>query len=180
MLFICLINVTKLLPWYYHYKNEFPTLLSYTRFLEVMPSVLVGHLSLLTLKLSRQVLSLLILQIKVATTYAFRAHFFQRIEVQWVDGLELHIITNHLGDIGGKLHLEYDDRKPVRELSKGLLDKLYADKGYISKALTEDLKEDRITLITTHRKNMKPKVSMLLGIELCCPKGLLSKPLMTN
>ncbi|ENM5918443.1 hypothetical protein CW613_002570 [Vibrio mimicus] len=50
-----------------------------------------------------------------------------------------------------------DDRKPVRELSKGLLDKLYADKGYISKALTDDLKEDGIILVTTHRKNMNPK-----------------------
>lgn len=46
----------------------------------------------------------------------------------------------------------------MQELSKGLLDKLYADKGYISKSLTEDLKEDDITLITTYRKNMKPKV----------------------
>lgn len=36
--------------------------------------------------------------------------------------------------------------KPVRELSKGLLDELYADKGYICKALTEDLKKDGITL----------------------------------
>ena len=44
------------------------------------------------------------------------------------------------------------------ELPKGLLDKLYADKGYTSKALTDNLKEDGITLITTHRKNMKPKV----------------------
>ena len=40
----------------------------------------------------------------------------------------------------------------------GAESRLYADKGYISKALSEDLKEDGITLITTHRKNMKPKV----------------------
>lgn len=35
---------------------------------------------------------------------------------------------------------------------------LYADKGYISKALTDALKEDEITLVTTHCKNMKPKL----------------------
>lgn len=70
------------------------------------------------------------------------------------------IEPNHLGDIvAAKLtSANTDDRKPVQELSKGLLDKLYADKGYISKSLTEDLKEDDITLITTYRKNMKPKV----------------------
>ncbi|MBY7800737.1 transposase [Vibrio fluvialis] len=68
--------------------------------------------------------------------------------------VKLHIITNHLGDIvAGKLApANTDDRKPVRELSKGLLDKLYADKGYLRNALTADLKEHGITLITTTRK----------------------------
>ena len=37
-----------------------------------------------------------------------------------------------------------DGRKPVRKISKGLLDNFYADKGYISKALTDDLKEDAV------------------------------------
>lgn len=39
----------------------------------------------------------------------------------------------------------------VRELSKGLSDKLLQIKGYISKALTDDLKEDGIRLVTTQR-----------------------------
>lgn len=77
----------------------------------------------------------------------------------WFYGFKLHIITNHLGDIvAAKLSpANTDDRKPVRELSKGLLDKLYADKGYISKALTDDLKEDGIALVMSQRKNMKSK-----------------------
>lgn len=68
--------------------------------------------------------------------------------------VQLHIITNHLGDIvAAKLTpANTNDRKPLRELSKGPLDKLYANKGYISKALTADLKEHSITLITTTRK----------------------------
>ncbi len=57
----------------------------------------------------------------------------------WFYGCKLHIITNHLGDIvATKLTAaNTDDRKPVRELSKGLLDKRYADKSYISKLLLE-------------------------------------------
>ncbi len=92
----------------------------------------------------------------------------------------MHIITNHLGDIvAAKLTpANTDDRKPVKGLSKGLLDKLYADQGYISKTLTDDVKKDEISLITTQRKNMKPKI--FAGIELCCQKDLLSKPLMIN
>ncbi len=78
----------------------------------------------------------------------------------WFYGFKFHIITNHLGEIvAAKLtSANTDDRKPVRELSKGLFDKLYADKGYISKALSDDLKADGITLVTTQRKNMKPKI----------------------
>ena len=79
-----------------------------------------------------------------------------------VSGLKRNGCPGNRGN-GGWIAPEYapantDDRTPVRELSKGLFDKLYADKGYISKALTEDLQADGITLITTQRKNMKPKV----------------------
>ncbi len=44
----------------------------------------------------------------------------------------MHIITNHLGDIvAAKLTpANTDDRKPVRELSKGLFDKLGRDQPY--------------------------------------------------
>lgn len=60
--------------------------------------------------------------------------------MSWFMDLSLRIITNHLSEIiTAKLTPpNTGDRKPVRELSKGVLDKLYADKSYISKALTED------------------------------------------
>jgi len=81
----------------------------------------------------------------------------------WLYGFKRHIITNHSGDIvATKLTPgNTDDRKPICELSKGFLDKLYADKRYISKALSDDLKTDGIMLVTTQRKNMKAKVRQL-------------------
>jgi hypothetical protein len=42
-----------------------------------------------------------------------------------------------------------------------LIDKLYGDKGYLSKALEVNLFEDDVTLITTVRKNMKAKAMSL-------------------
>ncbi|WP_434340610.1 IS982 family transposase [Motilimonas cestriensis] len=152
-----------------YHKNEFPTLLSYTRFLEVMPSVLVPLSSFFThVKGTPTGIEFIdSTSIKVCHNLRIPRHkVFKGTAARgkgtmgWFYGFKLHIITNHLGDIvAAKLTpANTDDRKPVRELSKGLFDKLYADKGYISKALTEDLKEDGITLITTHRKNMKPKV----------------------
>lgn len=77
----------------------------------------------------------------------------------WFYGFKLHLIVNHLGDIvaakvtTGNVH----DTRPETELAKGLTGKLYGDKGYLSKALEADLLQDRVTLITTVRKNMKAK-----------------------
>ena len=53
------------------------------------------------------------------------------------------------------------DTKPVEELAKGLTDKLYGDKGYLSNALKDNLFDKGVTLITTVRKNMKAKAMSL-------------------
>ena len=152
----------------YHH-NDFPNLLSYTRFLEVMPSVLVPLSSYFThLKGKPTGIEFIdSTSIKVCHNLRIPRHkvFASSAErgkgtMGWFYGFKLHIIVNHLDDIvAAKLTTgNVDDRKPVRELSKGLLDKLYADKGYISKALSSDLAEDGITLITTQKKNMKRKI----------------------
>lgn len=152
-----------------YYKSHFPTLLSYTRFLEVMPSVLIPLSAFFTYVKGEPTGIEFIdsTSIKVCHNMRIPRHkVFQGIAARgkgtmgWFYGFKLHIITNHIGDIvAAKLTpANTDDRAPVRELSEGLLDKLYGDKGYISKALTEDLKAEGITLITTQRKNMKPKI----------------------
>ena len=48
-----------------------------------------------------------------------------------------------------------DDRSPVPALTKGMLGKIYGDRGYISKTLFEKLYEDGIQLITRLKANMK-------------------------
>ncbi|EBV6897318.1 IS982 family transposase, partial [Salmonella enterica subsp. enterica serovar Mbandaka] len=53
------------------------------------------------------------------------------------------------------------DTKPVADMAFSPMDKLYADKGYISKALSSDLLEKGITLVTNVRKNMKAKAISL-------------------
>ncbi len=67
----------------------------------------------------------------------------------WFYGFKLHIITNHLGDIvAAKLTpANTDDRKPVRELSKGLLDKLYADERYVFVDVREAQEISKLGLI---------------------------------
>ena len=73
----------------------------------------------------------------------------------WFFGFKLHLIVNHLGEIvAAKVH----DTQPVESMAFDLPDKLYADKGYISKALESNLLEKGVTLVTNVRKNMKVKV----------------------
>ena len=48
-----------------------------------------------------------------------------------------------------------NDRSPVMGMLKGITAKLIGDKGYISKKLSTELFEQKVTLITKIRKNMK-------------------------
>ena len=152
----------------YHHQ-DFPALLSYTRFLEMMPAVLVPLSAYFTHLKGKPTGIEFIDSTKITVCHNLRIprhKVFKNVAQRgkgtmgWFYGFKLHIIVNHLGDIvAAKLTTgNTDDRKPVKELSKGLIDKLYADKGYISKALASDLSADGITLVTTQKKNMKRKL----------------------
>lgn len=72
----------------------------------------------------------------------------------WFYRFKLHIIVNHVGDIlAAKITLaNVDDRKTVSELTKDLIGKLYSDKGYISQALSNDLFDTGVELVTNVKK----------------------------
>ena len=75
--------------------------------------------------------------------------------VLWV---QLHLVINSVGEL---LSVELtpantDDRVPVERLCQGLFGKFYADRGYISKALREELRSQSICFVYKVRKNMAP------------------------
>lgn len=155
----------------YHIK-DFPNLLSYTRFLEVVPSVLAPLCAFFAhLKGTPTGLEFIdSTSIKVCHNIRIPRHkVFDGIAKRgkgtmgWFFGFKLHLIVNHHGEIvAAKLTPgNVDDRQPVRELAAELSDRLYGDKGYVSKALSDDLAEKGITLITGKRKNMKAKALSL-------------------
>ena len=80
-----------------------------------------------------------------------------RTSTGWFFGFKLHFIFNTLGEIvsmsitGGNVN----DRSPVMDMVKGITGTLIGDKGYISKQLFADLFEQKVTLITKIKKNMK-------------------------
>lgn len=74
-------------------------------------------------------------------------------------GFKLHYVINDKGEILSFVITpgNVDDREPLKDKNflKLIRGKLYADKGYISKTLTEVLFVDGLHLITSIRNNMK-------------------------
>ena len=159
--------------YYLHYvcrrlNTYFPNLLSYTRFLSVSASVVIPKCSYLTAKLGKPTESQFVDSTKIEVCHILRAKrnkVFEGIAhhgkgtMGWSFGFKLHLIINYFGEIVAlKLTKgNVDDRKPVSEMSYSIFGKLYGDKGYISKALSGDLLDKGVELITTIRKKMKKK-----------------------
>jgi len=154
------------------YRTEFPELLSYTRFLEVMPRTIVPMCTYFsTLKGKPTGIEFIDSTcLKVCHNIRIPRHrTFDGIAQRgkgtmgWFYGFKLHLIVNHHGEIvaakvtTGNVH----DTKPVEELAHNLPGKLYGDKGYLSKALEANLFDKGVELITTVRKNMKAKAMSL-------------------
>ena len=152
--------------------TEFPELLSYTRFLEVMPRALVPLCSYFTTLRGKPTGIEFIDSTSISVCHNLRiprhktfAGIAERGKgtMGWFYGFKLHLIVNYRGEIvaakltTGNVH----DTQPVPELAKGLTDKLYGDKGYLSKALEEKLFNRGVSMITNVRKNMKARALSL-------------------
>jgi hypothetical protein len=149
-----------------HLRGEFPQLVSYSRFVELMPRVLVP----LTVYLHTQLgactgISFIdstalavcedarIGQHQVFTVDARRG----KTSVGWFYGFKLHLVVNDRGELlafcltPGNI----DDRRLVPRLVRSLFGKLFGDRGYISHKLAEELFISQgVRLITKLRKKM--------------------------
>jgi len=150
-----------------HLRGEFPTLPSYSRCIELLPRCAMALYAFFeTVKGKCSGLSIVdSTPLAVCDNLRIKRHrVFQGLAERgksstgWFFGFKLHAVINHRGEL---LSIRLtrgngDDRKPVPDLVTGLFDPLYADKGYISKTLLQQLKEKGVTLITRVRRNMKP------------------------
>jgi len=152
-----------------YHKADFPNLLSYNRFVELMPEMLVPMTVFLYSQRGRCTGISYIDSTSLAVCLKARAKrnkVFKDIagwgksSVDWFYGLKLHIIVNENGELiafcitSGNT----DDRVPVRNMSKEIFGKLFGDKGYISEKLATEMMNKNIQLFTTLRKNMKNRV----------------------
>jgi hypothetical protein len=148
-------------------RPDFPTLVSYTRFVEFIPSALVPLCVYLHSCLGACTGVSFVDSTKLAVCHNRRIQQHRvfrglaergKTSVDWFFGFKLHLVFNDQGDLltftltPGNV----DDRAPVPAFAERLFGKLFGDKGYLSQPLLKQLKSMfGIELITPRRKNMK-------------------------
>lgn len=147
--------------------SEFPDLVSYNRFIELIPNTLIYLIAFLNRHCKGDCTGISFIDstsLKVCHNKRIPSHkVFDGIasrgktSVDWFFGFKLHLVINDAGDM---LACQFtpgnvDDRVPVKNLSKKLFGYLFGDKGYIKQELFEELYERGVKLITKIKKNMK-------------------------
>ena len=81
----------------------------------------------------------------------------------WFFGFKLHLVINHKGEISAFQVTpgNVDDRQPVPQLVTNLFGKLLGDKGYLSQALSQQLRVQGLELFTSLRRHMKNRLIKL-------------------
>ncbi len=149
-----------------HLRSEFPHLVSYQRFVALIPEMLVPMLAYLQSQYGAcsaisfiDSTSLEVCDPKRISGHRVFATDARRGKTStgWFYGFKLHLAVNDRGELLACCLTpgNVDDRAPVPILVKNLRGKLFGDRGYISAPLTQLLFEQGLHLITRLRKNMK-------------------------
>lgn len=150
-----------------HLHREFPRLVSYERFVGLMPGALIPLCAYLVNCYGSGSGVSFIDSTPIAVCHNRRiashrvfAGIAQRgkTSMGWFFGFKLHLVVNDRGELlACQLTLgNVDDRTPVPRLTQGLLGRLFGDRGYISRKLASQLFARGLRLITKLRRNMKP------------------------
>jgi transposase len=158
-----------------HLRGDFPGLVSYTRFVDFIPSALLplcayfqktclGDCTGISFMDSTSIdvcVNQRIASHKVFAGLAERG----KTSTGWFFGFKLHLVINDRGEL---LNAQLtpgnvDDRKPVPKLVRKLFGKVFGDKGYLSQPLYELLRQTfGIQLVTKLKSNSKNRLPVPL------------------
>jgi hypothetical protein len=149
-----------------HLRREFPHLVSYSRFVTLIPAMLLPMLAYLQSRYGActgisfiDSTSLEVCDPKRINGHRVFAADARRgkTSMGWFFGFKLHLAVNDRGELLACCLTtgNVDDRTPVPQMVKRLRGKLFGDRGYISAPLSKLLFEQGLQLITRLRKNMK-------------------------
>ena len=154
-------------------KKEFPKLISYSRFVHLMKLLSVPLFVYLLLRKGSLTGIAFIDSTSIAVCHnkrISRNRVFKgsakrgRTTAGWFYGYKLHLIINDKGEVLSFLITpgNVTDVSVLEKLSKGIMGKLFGDKGYISEKIMKKLLEQGLQLFTTLKSNMKQKLMPLI------------------
>jgi hypothetical protein len=165
-------------------KNDFPILVSYTRFIElkqkvfwimiIFLKVLMGICTGISFSDSS---SLKVCHNKRIYNHKVFKNFAQRgkTSIGWFFGFKLHITINHLGEIINFYitpgNVSDNDSSVLNQIMQDVWGKVIVDKGYIGKF--KELYERGIQLIHHLRSNMKNQLLPLFDKMLLNKRGII-------
>ena len=168
----------------HNWRKEFPGLVSYSRFVELIPCASIFLYGLLT-SLRGEVTGKSFIDatgLAVCKNKRISGHkVFKNLAKRgkntmgWFFGFKLHLVINEYGHILG-FNLtpgNEDDRKSAEQVLKDIWGKVFADKGYISKKLFDSLLTKGIKLVTSRKSNMKPEIIALDESEMLGKRSLI-------
>jgi hypothetical protein len=162
-------TLTVLLYW----RKAFSNLVSYTRFVELMPWCLMLLCCFLNTCKGKVTGIAFVDSTPIEVCHSARAHAHRVFQHQvgwgksstgWKFGFKLHLIINEHGELlAFKLTpANIDDRKPLPEMTQGIFGQLFGDRGYISQKLFDQLYQRGLQLVTKARKNMQQRLVKLI------------------
>jgi transposase len=148
------------------HTDKFPGLISYSRFVQLMPRLFMPLCVLLQSLRGEETgiyfmdsTSLSVCHNRRISRNRVFAGLAERgkTTMGWFYGFKLHLVINHKGQIMAMkiTRGNINDREPVMQLTSGLEGIIAADKGYLGKKLFDALYKRGLKLLTGIRKNMK-------------------------
>lgn len=168
-----------------YWRAAFPRLVSYGRFISWLPSVLLPLCAYLKHSFGRSpgISFIDSTSLKVCHNRRIQQHRVfadlaarGKTSVDWFFGFKLHLVVNEHGEL---LNLTLtpgntDDRTPVVPLLKAMFGKVFADRGYVSGRLAQQLlKTWGIEFFAKPRRNMKNQLMRLTDKLLACKRSII-------
>ncbi len=155
--------------------HDFPRLVSYNRFLELMSQVTTPLVTLLVSLLAQPTRANYIDSTKLVVCHNRRIRrnkVFKGLAARgkssmgWFYGFKLHLIVNEKGELTSFMvtpgNTPDNNIETVTKLARTMAGKLFGDRGYISKDLFAALWSHGIQLVTGIRRNMKNRLLPLI------------------
>jgi hypothetical protein len=155
-----------------HFRSYFPKMITYDRFVYTMKALFIPLFAYLLHRLGVVTGIAFIDSTSIAVCHNKRIRrnrVFKTLAKRgkttsgWFYGFKLHLIINDRGEILAFQLTQGNvaDVSMVETLSKGIIGKLFGDKGYISSVIRENLLQRGLQLFTTIRSNMRQQLLSL-------------------